>query len=125
MASAVGLPFPVRGLRCGHRRLAVYRRKHCRSFGLRFWSNSARDGKHVTSEKNRRNSMRAAEAGTASGGDVAKRSSARWLGLLPRRGATEDPVSRLTRTHRAVHPSADVAALRRSFMIADSYDRRE
>ncbi|BFU46118.1 RelA/SpoT family protein [Krasilnikovia sp. MM14-A1004] len=42
----------------------------------------------------------------------------RLRSLLSFQGGEDDPVAALTRTHRAVHPSADVGMLRRSYSIA-------
>jgi GTP diphosphokinase / guanosine-3',5'-bis(diphosphate) 3'-diphosphatase len=38
-------------------------------------------------------------------------------------GSDDDPVTKLTRTHRTIHPSADAGVLRRSFNIADNMHR--
>ena len=47
----------------------------------------------------------------------------RLRSLLSFPGNDDDPVTTLTRTHRAVHPSADAAVLRRSYAIAENMHR--
>jgi len=49
--------------------------------------------------------------------------SQRLRSFLSFQGNDDDPVTRLTRTHRAIHPSADANVLRRSFNIADNMHR--
>ncbi len=49
--------------------------------------------------------------------------SQRLRSLLSFPGNDDDPVTTLTRTHRMVHPSADVNVLRRSYDIADNMHR--
>ena len=47
----------------------------------------------------------------------------RLRSFLSWQGNDDDPVTVLTRTHRGIHPSADVGVLRRSYMIAESMHR--
>ncbi|GAA2912676.1 hypothetical protein Acy02nite_10940 [Actinoplanes cyaneus] len=47
----------------------------------------------------------------------------RLRSLLSFQGNDDDPVSTLARTHRTIHPSADVALLRRSYAIAEQQHR--
>ncbi|MFC6020529.1 RelA/SpoT family protein [Plantactinospora solaniradicis] len=49
--------------------------------------------------------------------------SKRLRSLLSWPSAEDDPVTYLVRAHRAVHPSADVGVLRRSYAIAESMHR--
>ncbi|MFC7535400.1 RelA/SpoT family protein [Actinoplanes sp. GCM10030250] len=49
--------------------------------------------------------------------------SQRLRSLLNFQGNDDDPVATLTRTHRSIHPSADVAVVRRSYAIAESMHR--
>jgi guanosine-3',5'-bis(diphosphate) 3'-pyrophosphohydrolase len=49
--------------------------------------------------------------------------SQRLRSLLSFQGNDDDPVTTLTRTHRAIHPSADAAVLRRSYAIAENMHR--
>ena len=49
--------------------------------------------------------------------------SRRLRALLSWPSAEDDPVTRLARTHRSIHPGADIAALRRSYAIAESMHR--
>ncbi|MBF9127410.1 HD domain-containing protein [Plantactinospora sp. S1510] len=49
--------------------------------------------------------------------------SKRLRSLLSWPSAEDDPVTYLVRAHRAVHPSADVSVLRRSYAIAESMHR--
>jgi guanosine-3',5'-bis(diphosphate) 3'-pyrophosphohydrolase len=46
--------------------------------------------------------------------------SQRLRSFLSFQGNEDDPVTTLTRTHRAIHPSADAAMLRRSYSIAET-----
>jgi GTP diphosphokinase / guanosine-3',5'-bis(diphosphate) 3'-diphosphatase len=48
---------------------------------------------------------------------------ARLRSLLSFQGNDNDPVTTLTRTHRAIHPSADAAVLRRSYAVAENMHR--
>ncbi len=47
----------------------------------------------------------------------------RLRSFLSWQGNDDDPVTVLTRTHRGIHPSADVGVLRRGYMIAESMHR--
>ncbi|MEV7227136.1 HD domain-containing protein [Polymorphospora sp. NPDC051019] len=47
----------------------------------------------------------------------------RLRSLLSWPSSDDDPVAKLTRAHRSVHPSADAAVLRRSYAIADNMHR--
>ena len=49
--------------------------------------------------------------------------TARLRSLLTRAGPDSDPVSHLVRTHRSIHPSADVSILRRGYTIAENMHR--
>ncbi len=49
--------------------------------------------------------------------------SQRLRSFLSFPGNDDDPVTTLTRTHRAIHPSADAAVLRRSYTIAENAHR--
>jgi guanosine-3',5'-bis(diphosphate) 3'-pyrophosphohydrolase len=49
--------------------------------------------------------------------------SQRLRSFLSFQGNDDDPVTTLTRTHRAIHPSADAGVLRRSYAIAESMHR--
>jgi GTP pyrophosphokinase len=49
--------------------------------------------------------------------------SQRLRSLLSFQSNDDDPVAVLTRTHKGVHPSADVSVLRRSYSIAESMHR--
>ena len=46
--------------------------------------------------------------------------SQRLWSFLSFQGNDDDPVTTLTRTHKAIHPSADAAMLRRSYSIAEA-----
>ncbi|WP_305786221.1 RelA/SpoT family protein [Symbioplanes lichenis] len=47
----------------------------------------------------------------------------RLRSFLSFQGNDDDPVTTLTRTHRAVHPTADAAVLRRSYAVAENMHR--
>jgi guanosine-3',5'-bis(diphosphate) 3'-pyrophosphohydrolase len=47
----------------------------------------------------------------------------RLRSFLSFQGNDDDPVTVLTRTHRAIHPSADAGVLRRSYVIAENMHR--
>jgi guanosine-3',5'-bis(diphosphate) 3'-pyrophosphohydrolase len=47
----------------------------------------------------------------------------RLRSLLSFQGNDDDPVTTLTRTHRAIHPSADAGVLRRSYAVAENMHR--
>ncbi|AGL15418.1 bifunctional (p)ppGpp synthetase/guanosine-3',5'-bis(diphosphate) 3'-pyrophosphohydrolase [Actinoplanes sp. N902-109] len=47
----------------------------------------------------------------------------RLRSFLSFQGNDDDPVTTLTRTHRAIHPSADAAVLRRSYAVAENMHR--
>ncbi|GAB2940237.1 hypothetical protein GCM10027280_30810 [Micromonospora polyrhachis] len=47
----------------------------------------------------------------------------RLRALLSRPPAQEDPVARLTQSHRSIHPGTDTTVLRRSYAIAESMHR--
>jgi len=49
--------------------------------------------------------------------------SQRLRSLLSFQGNDDDPVTTLTRTHRAIHPSADAGVLRRGYAIAENMHR--
>jgi GTP diphosphokinase / guanosine-3',5'-bis(diphosphate) 3'-diphosphatase len=49
--------------------------------------------------------------------------SQRLRSLLNLPGNDDDPVATLTRTHKAIHPSADANILRRSYAVADNMHR--
>ena len=49
--------------------------------------------------------------------------SRRLRSLLSFQGHDDDPVTKLTRTHREAHPSADVGVLRRSYAVAENMHR--
>src|SRR3954452_9086106 len=49
--------------------------------------------------------------------------SQRLRSLLSFQGNDNDPVAKLTRTHKGIHPGADAAVLRRSFAVADAMHR--
>jgi GTP diphosphokinase / guanosine-3',5'-bis(diphosphate) 3'-diphosphatase len=49
--------------------------------------------------------------------------SQRLRSLLNLAGNDDDPVAMLTRTHKAIHPSADANILRRSYAVADNMHR--
>ena len=49
--------------------------------------------------------------------------SQRLRSLLGFQGNDDDPVAKLTRTHRTIHPSADAGVLRRSYNIAENMHR--
>ena len=49
--------------------------------------------------------------------------SQRLRSLLGFQGHDDDPVAKLTRTHRTIHPSADAGVLRRSYNIAENMHR--
>ncbi|MGI5214006.1 RelA/SpoT family protein [Plantactinospora sp. CA-290183] len=49
--------------------------------------------------------------------------SGRLRSFLSWPSAEDDPVTRLARTHRSIHPSADIAVLRRGYAIAESMHR--
>jgi GTP diphosphokinase / guanosine-3',5'-bis(diphosphate) 3'-diphosphatase len=67
---------------------------------------------------------RALPAATSQAGSSSPLNFTRRLrSLLSFQGNDDDPVSTLARTHRGIHPSADVAVLRRSYAIAESMHR--
>ncbi|AGZ40182.1 putative ppGpp synthetase [Actinoplanes friuliensis DSM 7358] len=45
------------------------------------------------------------------------------MSFLSFQGNDDDPVTTLTRTHRAIHPSADAGVLRRSYAVAENMHR--
>jgi GTP diphosphokinase / guanosine-3',5'-bis(diphosphate) 3'-diphosphatase len=47
----------------------------------------------------------------------------RLKSFFGRQGDDNDPVTRLARTHRSIHPSADAGILRRSYLIAENMHR--
>ncbi|WP_067497931.1 bifunctional (p)ppGpp synthetase/guanosine-3',5'-bis(diphosphate) 3'-pyrophosphohydrolase [Actinoplanes sp. TFC3] len=47
----------------------------------------------------------------------------RLRSFLSLQGDDDDPVTTLTRTHRAIHPSADAGVLRRSYAVAENMHR--
>ena len=47
----------------------------------------------------------------------------RLRSLLSFQGGDDDPVAKLTKTHRTIHPSADAGVLRRSYNIAENAHR--
>ncbi|GGQ52646.1 RelA/SpoT family protein [Couchioplanes azureus] len=49
--------------------------------------------------------------------------SQRLRSFLSFQGNDDDPVTTLTRTHRAIHPSADAGILRRSYAVAENMHR--
>jgi guanosine-3',5'-bis(diphosphate) 3'-pyrophosphohydrolase len=49
--------------------------------------------------------------------------SRRLMSFLSFQGNDDDPVTTLTRTHRAIHPSADAGVLRRSYAVAENMHR--
>ncbi|MFI5933290.1 RelA/SpoT family protein [Actinoplanes sp. NPDC051494] len=49
--------------------------------------------------------------------------SKRLKSFLSFQGNDDDPVTTLTRTHRAIHPSADAGVLRRSYAVAENMHR--
>ncbi|UQU63254.1 HD domain-containing protein [Couchioplanes caeruleus] len=49
--------------------------------------------------------------------------SQRLRSFLSFQGNDDDPVTTLTRTHRAIHPSADAGVLRRSYAVAENMHR--
>ncbi|MBV9830854.1 MAG: HD domain-containing protein [Marmoricola sp.] len=49
--------------------------------------------------------------------------SQRLKSFLSFQGNDDDPVTTLTRTHRAIHPSADAGILRRSYAVAENMHR--